>query len=287
MKIMNDSDRIKIYNDDCINIIKNIEDESIDLIVTSPPYDNLRTYENENIEQLWNFDKFKIIADELYRIIKEGAIIVWIVNDATINGSETGTSFRQTLYFKDIGLNLHDTMIWNKNCCTFPETVRYYPCFEYMFILSKGKPKSVHLIDDKINVAKNTKVHGKSRQIDGSLTYMSGFLNNRKIKENGVRFNVWNLSNCNSNTERTSHPAQFPIHLASDHIISWSDENDLVFDPFMGSGTTGIASLKNNRKFIGCEINSNYFEIARKRIDNELKLMNEKEFYEETMDELF
>ena len=143
---------IDLRQGDCLDVMKTIPDGSVDLVVTSPPYDNLRTY-NGNIEQ-WNFEKFKDIAKELYRIIKKGGVVIWVVGDATIKGSETGTSFKQALYFKDLGFNLHDTMIYEKNTSTFPARktgIRYTQIFEYMFIFSKGKPKTVNLICDKKN----------------------------------------------------------------------------------------------------------------------------------------
>lgn len=153
---------MELYNEDCATGLKKLKDESIDLVVTSPPYDNLRTYKG------FSFD-FESIANELYRVLKTGGVIVWIVSDATENGSETGTSFRQALYFKQIGFNIHDTMIWNKDSFSFPEANRYYPCFEYMFVFSKGKPKTSNLIRDRKNINVGNGIHGTARQRDGSL----------------------------------------------------------------------------------------------------------------------
>lgn len=260
-----------LYKGDCLEVMKQFPDGCIDLTVTSPPYDNLRTY-NGNIDQ-WSFDKFKQIAKELYRITKDGGVVVWIVADATIKGSETGTSFRQTLWFMDCGFNLHDTMIWNKHALTFPCKSRYHNCFEYMFIFSKGSPKSYNMIEDRKNKKAGIHVHGKSRQTDGTLKPMSGN-GKRNICEIGRRFNVWDMSSCQSNKERTGHPAQFPEKLANDHIISWSNENDTVLDCFMGSGTTGVACLNTNRNFIGIELDENYFNIAKQRIEEAEKAVN-------------
>jgi len=251
---------INLIQGDCITEMQKMESSTIDLTVTSPPYDNLRTYAG-TLE--WNFDIFKQVANELYRITKDGGVVVWVVGDATIKGSETGTSFRQALYFKEIGFNLHDTMIWDKEACRFPDTVRYYDCFEYMFILSKGKPKSINQISDKRNKWANTKVHGTLRQQDGTTKETLG-KGKRLIKEFGVRFNLWKIHN--TGKAGNKHPAIFPEQLANDHIISWSNENDVVFDPFMGSGTTGKMALLNNRRFIGIEKVPEYFEIAQKRI---------------------
>ena len=249
---------------DCLELMKNIPDGSVDLTVTSPPYDNLRTY-NGNIDQ-WNFEKFKEIAKELYRVTANCGVVVWIVGDATIKGSETGTSFRQALWFMNCGFNLHDTMIWEKP--TFTATgslkVRYAPVFEYMFVFSKGKPKSFNPIKDKENKHFGSVFYGTVRTENGKTKRLSKACT---TKQYGQRHNVWKISPCNSSKERTGHPAQFPEQLAKDHIISWSNEGDTVLDCFMGSGTTGKMAVLNNRNFIGIELDDGYFNIAKKRIE--------------------
>jgi DNA modification methylase len=245
---------------DCLEVMKSIEDKSIDLTVTSPPYDNLRDYNG------YSFD-FENIAKELYRVTKDGGVVVWVVGDATINGSETGTSFKQALYFKDIGFNLHDTMIWKKPNFANPSSNRYHQTFEYMFILSKNKPNTFNSIKDRKNiycgslgsVGKNT-----STQIDGTKK-----IRERKvISEFGQRHNVWeiNTSGQENMGKTINHPATFPEKLVFDHIISWSNEGDVVLDCFLGSGTTGKVAKQLNRQFIGIEISSEYLEIAKKRI---------------------
>ena len=255
---------IQLYNGDCLDLMKDIPNGSVDLTVTSPPYDNLRTY-NGNIAQ-WNFEKFKDIAKELYRVTADGGVIVWIVGDATVNGSETGTSFRQALYFMDCGFNLHDTMIWEKP--TFTATgslsVRYAPVFEYMFVFSKGKPKTFNPIKDKLNLSNGRKIHGTIRQKDGSTKKQSCIGN--EIQALGQRHNVWKICPEKSNKNR-KHPAVFPEQLSKDHIISWSNEGDTVLDCFMGSGTTGISCVHTGRNFIGIEIDESYFNIAKQRIE--------------------
>lgn len=256
-------EKYKLWQGDCLELMKNIPDDSVDLTVTSPPYDNLREY-NGGLD-CWNFEKFKLIAKELYRITSVGGVIVWIVADATINGSETGTSFRQALHFMDCGFNLHDTMIWEKP--TFTATgslkVRYAPVFEYMFVFSKGKPKTFNPIKDKQNVSSGKKIHGTIRQKDGSTKQQSCIGN--EIQEFGQRHNVWKICPERSNKNR-KHPSVFPEQLANDHIISWSNEGDTVLDCFMGSGTTGKMAVLNNRNFIGIELDKDYFDIAEKRI---------------------
>lgn len=244
--------------------MKDIPDGYVDLVVTSPPYDNLRTY-NGNAEQ-WCFEKFQAIARELYRVTKDGGVVVWIMADASVKGSETGSSFRQALFFKECGFNLHDTMIWRKP--TFTDTgslkVRYGGCFEYMFVFVKGKIKTFNPIKDRKNKCTGKKIHGNIRQADGTMKKKSSI--GKITGEMSQRFNVWDINPCMSNKERSGHPAQFPVILAKDHIISWSNEGDVVLDPFMGSGTTGVACVKTGRQFIGMEIDKGYFEIAEKRV---------------------
>ena len=249
---------------DCLELMNDIPNGSVDLTVTSPPYDNLRTY-NGNIDQ-WNFEKFKAIAKELFRITADGGVVVWIVADATIKGSETGTSFKQALYFKECGFNIHDTMIWAKPSFTAVGTLktRYASTFEYMFVFSKGKPKTFNPIKDRKNIYAGKKKHGTIRQKDGSTVPVSSI--GKRHSEFGQRFNVWNMPPEQSNSKRC-HPAQFPERLAHDHIVSWSNSGDTVLDCFMGSGTAGVACVNTGRNFIGIELDEGYFNIAKKRIE--------------------
>lgn len=254
---------VDLRHGDCLSVMKGIADGTIDLTVTSPPYDNLRTY-NGNIDG-WNFQKFEGIAKELFRITKQGGTVVWVVADATVNGSETGTSFKQALFFKEIGFNLHDTMIWEKPGFTATGALktRYAQTFEYMFILAKGKIKTFNPIKDRKNATAGKKYSGTVRQADGSLKPMCN--KGRLRSEWGQRFNIWK-NNAVVGKERCGHPAPFPIQLATDHIVSWCNENDTVLDCFMGSGTTGIACVNTKRNFIGIELDDSYFEMAKKRI---------------------
>jgi len=248
----------KIINSECVEELECLPDGCIDLTVTSPPYDNLRDYNG------YTFD-FKSIAKELYRVTKEGGVVVWVVGDATIKGSETGTSFKQALYFKEIGFNLHDTMIWEKQ--TFTATgalkTRYAQVFEYMFILTKGKVKTFNPIKDRPTKGPRNK-HGTIRQTDGTTRPQSslGKVYSNKLAQ---RFNVWRINTEVSNLKRC-HPAQFPERLAEDHIMSWSNEGDTILDPMMGSGTTGVVCKKLGRDFIGIEIDEEYYKIAKARL---------------------
>ena len=262
---------IDLRQGDCLEVMKDIPDGSIDLTVTSPPYDNLRTY-NGNIAQ-WSFEKFQEIAKELYRVTKQGGVVVWVVGDATIKGSETGTSFKQALYFKEIGFNLHDTMIYQKiSYMPNKKAKRYDSLFEYMFIFSKCQPKTFNeIIENRTNIEKSVcKKDIMIRQKDGTFK-KSERINKGLVKKMG---NVWTyLNNSNSTKDKIAfkHPAIFPEQLANDHIISWSNEGDLVYDPFAGSGTTGKMSILNNRNWIGSEISSEYCNIIEERVKKALE----------------
>jgi site-specific DNA-methyltransferase (adenine-specific) len=261
------SQEITLIQGDCLQVMKEIPDKSIDLVLTSPPYDNLREY--------GKFDfNFLETSMELCRVLKNGGIIVWIVGDATIEGSETGTSFRQVLYFMNSGrLNLHDTMIYQKNSYPFPMSNRYYQVFEYMFIFSKGSPKTTNLLKQPTIWRQKEKHSSTTRQKDGTtkhLKYETG-------KEERTRDNIWkyDCGYMRSTKDKIAyeHPAIFPDKLAKDHILSWSNKGDTILDSFMGSGTTGVACKELGRKFIGIEIEPKYFEIAQRRINQTTELM--------------
>jgi len=236
---------------DCLEVMKSLLDASIDLTVTSPPYDNLRTYNG------YSFD-FEGIAKELYRVTKDGGVVVWVVGDATINGSETGTSFKQALYFKEIGFNLHDTMIYHKSSQPKQHGHRYEQHFEYMFVLSKNKPKTKNLLKEPSKRAGEI-IKRTSRDLGLDLLKKSI----STVSDMKYKGNVWFYG---SKFNKTNHPAIFPEQLAHDHIVSWSNEGDTVLDCFLGSGTTGKVAKQLNRQFIGIEISPEYLEIAKKRI---------------------
>ena len=253
-----------IEQGDCLELMEGIPDKSIDLTVTSPPYDNLRAY-NGNIDQ-WSFEKFQGIAKELFRITKDGGIVVWIVNDATIKGSETGTSFKQALYFKECGFNLHDTMIYAKNNPIPQNHNRYEQCFEYMFVFSKGKPKTFNpLKEDTKNAGKSFDWGNRKTVMDAKQCRRDRGSDVRTVNAKKNRTNIFYYSVGGSNT---GHPAVFPKQLATDHILSWSNEGDVVLDPFLGSGTTAIAAVNTGRHYIGFELDKGYFDIACKRLDD-------------------
>lgn len=250
---------IEIYNESNLDTMSRMPNDCIDLVVTSPPYDNLRTYNG------YSFD-FESVAKELYRVIKEGGVVVWVVGDATVKGSETGTSFKQALYFMDCGFNLHDTMIYQKSGAGAVGSNKcYIQNFEYMFVFSKGKIKTTNLIEDRKNKKICTTIANGSRNNNNAD-------NERKYrtittKEYGKRFNIWQIEQRNNQDEfHLLHPAPFPQQLANDHIISWSNEGDVVYDPFGGSGTTAKMSFINSRKCILSEISTKYCELSKQRL---------------------
>lgn len=244
---------------DCLEVLKNIPDGSINLILTSPPYDNLRNYNNS---LNWNFDIFKQIANELKRILKDGGVIIWIVNDATINGSETGTSFRQALYFKEIGLNLYDTMIYKKLNYMPLTHRRYEQEFEYMFCLTKGKPNTFNPIMEKCKYA-GKKAGANVFKTNADNTTRVDYI----VKDERIKGNIFEYATGNNIKGKYKHPAMFPLELAKDQIKTWTNKGDMVLDPFMGSGTTGVACKLLERNFIGIELVEKYYEIANKRIN--------------------
>jgi site-specific DNA-methyltransferase (adenine-specific) len=245
----------KIYCGDNLTLIKQLDDNCIDLTVTSPPYDNLRTYNGFS----WDFEG---LAQELFRVTKEGGVVVWVVGDATINGSETGTSFKQALYFMECGFNLHDTMIYQKDGIPTNNN-RYKPDFEYMFVFSKNTPSKFNpILKKKVCLFTRDKAQ---RGVDGEFRKRSS--NNTDMY--CVKNNIWyyKVGMLDGKTQYSGHPGVFPEKLSEDQIISWSNKGDLILDPFMGSGTTAKMALKNERDFIGFEISQEYVDIANKRIE--------------------
>jgi site-specific DNA-methyltransferase (adenine-specific) len=260
----------KTHNEDCLKTMNRMPDNFVDLTITSPPYDAAREYD-KLISGKTNFNgysfDFENIAKELYRITKVGGVVVWVVGDTTTKGSESGSSFRQALYFKEIGFNLFDTMIYQKlPRGAVGNNKGYWQTFEYMFILSKGNPKTTNLIIDRKNKTIADGHTSTKRLKDGSLVKT----NKNNYGEYGRRTNIWEYSTGKNHSTKDEiafkHPAIMPELLVKDHIYTWSNENDLIYDPFMGSGTVAKMALLDKRSFIGSEISEEYCKIAEERI---------------------
>ena len=255
----------QITNGDSVVVLSTIKSNSVDLVITSPPYDELRDYNNDSV---WDFNSFKKIARQLYRVVKVGGVVVWVVGDSVVKGNKSLSSFKQALYFQQIGFNMFDVIIYEKAGTAPPHKNRYFNAFEYMFVLSKGNPKTINLLEDKPNKWANHSTFGNvtRREQDGSLTPKG----RKVVKPFGVRTNIWRYNNGKGFSTKDKiayeHPAIFPEKLVQDHIISWSNEGDIVLDPFCGSGTVAKVAGMLNRKWVGIEISSEYCKIANERL---------------------
>ncbi len=241
-------------------MMKSFDNECVDLVITSPPYDGLRNYNG------YIFD-FEGIVKELFRVTKQGGVVVWVIGDATINGSETGTSFKQALYFKEVGFNLHDTMIFKKTN-PIPQIYRkrYNNQFEFMFVFSKGvvkthNPIMVDCLHAGLKLNGTTyKNYSKNTQERNKMA--------KPVKDQKIKGNIWEyvVGKNKEDQEAKGHPAPFPCELAQDHILSWSNEGDLVLDPMCGSGTTCKMAKRLYRNYIGLDISKEYCQIAEERL---------------------
>lgn len=247
-----------LYRGDCLEVMATLG--NVDAVVTSPPYDAVRDYGGHE-----PIDCIRVLT-ELSKRLNVGGVIMWNVRDQTVNGSETGTSFRQALHCLDLGLKLHDTMIYCREGVTFPDSNRYFPSTEYMFVFSNGSPKHFNGIKDRPNKSAGTVMHGTDRQTDGTTTRKRR--SGETIQSHGLRHNWWVMHNAYAGLgEFKGHPAPMPFSMADSHIRTWTDAGETVLDPFLGSGTTGVACVKLGRKFIGIEIEPKYFDIACRRIE--------------------
>lgn len=261
-----------LYQGDSIQIMKDFEDCIFDLTVTSPPYDNLRTYK-DSLD--WGEHVWKELLKELYRTTKKGGVVVWIVGDSTVKGSETGTSLKQALFAMECGFNLHDTMIYSKNNLVLNHN-RYEQDFEYMFVFSKGRPNTFNPIRvpckyPELDTARTNSYFSNTEE---SLRRARSGKKRKPVGLDKIKGNIWRYATGKNHSTKDAiafkHPAIFPESLALDHILSWSNEGDTVFDPFMGSGTTGKMAVLNNRNFVGVEKVSEYFKISKDRISTAL-----------------
>ncbi len=255
----------KITCGDCATLLKKLDSSSVDLTLTSPPYDDLRSYNGYKFE-------FEEIASELFRVTKDGGVVVWVVGDK-INGGRSLTSFRQGLYFQQIGFSMHDVMIYAKKNTPFMRSNAYTNAYEFMFVLSKGKPKTFNPLKEP-TVRSGFEMLVANKKSDG--------VNNKVLKElkkEKTRTNIWHyavgLGGSTKDRIAFKHPAIFPENLATDHILSWSNEGDVVLDPMCGSGTTCKMAALNGRKFIGFDISEEYVAIANERVERCLGVFDE------------
>jgi len=250
---------ITIYHADCRDVLPGLE--PVDMVLTSPPYGNIREYGGHETDDLHSIITMLAVG------LVDGGVIVWNTADQTINGSETGDSFRQALHALACGLRLHDTMIYCKEAVTFPDSNRYHPAFEYMFIFSRGAPRRFNGIKDRPNKWAGATIHGTRREASGQLRRPSG--DGKIIPATGLRWNWWLLNTACQETT-IDHPARMPLPMALSHITTWTDVGDLILDPYMGSGTTLRAAKDLGRRAIGIEIEERYCEIAAKRLAQEV-----------------
>lgn len=251
-----------ILTGNCEEKLRLVESSIVDLTVTSPPYDSLRNYKGYIFP-------FEAIVEQLFRVTKPGGVVVWVVADATINGSESGTSFKQALYFMTAGFNLHDTMIFRKKN-PIPQIYRkrYNNEFEYMFVFSKGAVKThnpimVDCLHAGLELNGTTyKNYSKNIQTREKMA--------NPVKSQKIKGNIWDyvVGKKAEDQEAKGHPAPFPCELVRDHINSWTNPGDLVLDPMCGSGTTLRCAVELERNYIGIDISEEYTEIARNRILN-------------------
>lgn len=250
----------KVYLGDSSKIMVDFPAEFVDLIVTSPPYDQLRTYNGFVFEH-------KTMIDAMFHVLKPGGVCVWVVNDQVLNGAKTGTSFEQALYFRDSGWTWHDTMIYGKSHSIYPAKLRYPAVFEYMFIFSKGSPKTFNPIKDRRNKGVGRELVQSVRNPDGSMTSKKA---KKVIGEFGARHNIWTYEIGNNQDTKDpfshKHPASFPESLAKDHILSWSNEGDVVLDPMSGSGTTAKMAKLLRRNYVAIDCSEEYVELIKQRL---------------------
>ena len=257
----------QIFHAKSNELLREFPSDCVDLVVTSPPYDDLRDYESV---VSWDFDIFKEIADELYRVMKPGGVVVWVIGDKTVKGSKSLTSFKQAIYFQEVGFDMYDVIIYEKAGSGPPHPNRYFNAFEYMFVLSKGRPKTINILKDKPNKWAGHSTYGEvtRREKDGSLTNKG----KKVVNEFGVRTNIWRYANGKGFSTKDNfayeHPAIFPEKLVADHIYSWSNPGDLVLDPFGGSGTTAKMAELMGREWVLIDAVEDYCEIAKVRMES-------------------
>ncbi|UYN90434.1 MAG: site-specific DNA-methyltransferase [Anaerolineales bacterium] len=246
-----------VYQADCVEFMAHMDAGSVSLTVTSPPYDELRDYNGYKFE-------FEKIAYSLYRVTQKGGVVVWVVNDKIKNGNRSLTSFRQAIFFQEVGFNVHDVMIYKKKNTPFMRSNAYTNCYEFMFVFSKGSPRVFSPLKTK-TVRQGQEMLPFNKGTDGVNKKVLG-----ELKPEKTLTNVWEYAVGFGGSTRDKfafeHPAIFPEKLAEDHIKSWTKEGDLVFDPMCGSGTTLKMAKIARRLYLGCDISADYVKLAKKRL---------------------
>ena len=245
---------------DCAEAMRSqIDAESVDLIVTSPPYDDLRSYKG------YRFDAEEV-GKGMLRVLKDGGVAVWVVGDQIVDGNKTLTSFRQALAFQAMGFNIHDVMIYHKLGSLFPRTNAYTPSFEFMLVLSKGKPTTFNPLKRKYHDKRQRKLRGRRNKKSGEIETWTSTPKTGECKLDNLWVYDTGFNKSTTDAFAFKHPAIFPERLAADHILSWSNPGDLVLDPMCGAGTTLKMARKLGRRYLGIEISPEYAAIARKRL---------------------
>lgn len=259
----------KIYHENCIDTLRRMPDDLIDMTITSPPYDDLRDYKG------YHFPVEEIAAG-LFQKTKSGGVVIWVVGDRTLNGGETLTSFQHAITFQKAGFKVHDTMIYAKNN-PIPSDCgkRYRQCFEYMFCFSKGQPKTFNPITQTIKQEKAFKSFRITKVGRNDLAHDHVAPKERKVDNifyyGDTEVFYYNVGTSSSKDKVAfDHPAIFPEQLVEDQIKTWTDAGDLVYDCFMGSGTSAKIAHLTGRNWLGSEVSADYINIAQRRLEQYL-----------------
>ena len=250
---------------DSAEVLKNFPDNSIDMVVTSPPYDGLRDYNG------FSLDLHKI-GKEIYRVLKDGGIAVMVIQDATKDFAKSLTSFRTIVDWCDnVGFRLFETVIYHKNGTEGAWwKQRFRVDHEYMPIFMKGKkPQYFNKEPLKIPSKHGGKVMSGSgnRRTDGTLSETV----RRPINTMKCRGTVWDyLMAGDKNPLKRKHPAVFPDKIPYDCIQCFCPEGGLVLDPFIGCGSTAVMAKVLGRNYIGIDISREYCDLAEERIEKDV-----------------
>lgn len=254
--------RNQVINTDNRKGLKSLPDDSIPLTVTSPPWDDVRIYGDGTLTP-WNANVFREVADQLWRVTAQGGVVCWHVGEQIQNGSESGTSSEQRLYFRDLGFRLWQTLIV-ETMAGHTHKHRYGGAIQYIFVLTKGKPKTVNLLRDRPNKHAGN-VHGFfKRDAHGKIHSQTQVV----VAEYGVRGPVWKYFPRKAKDEEArQHPAPMDETISRDLIRSFSEPGNLVLDPFAGSGTTLKWAMTFGRYYLGFEAVEEYFQLAKRRLE--------------------